>query len=191
MAASVSSVHIRFPLWSTKDCSSSRRRSPFLSLSPRTLDPKTLKSSHALTKTHLLLLPRKVGGFGTRNPRSVAVRCEASNDGRVSFYFFFSFPAFALRTIFCSFFFYFLEWVSIFFSWMHLGISMIWVRISIHFGRSMRQDSDESTRRLGRFKSVHFTIVCSNRTLNWQVIMDKSTVDITPVLVSFKLMSKW
>lgn len=115
MAASVSSVHIRFPLWSTKDCSSSSRRSPFLSLSPRTLDPKTLKSSHALTKTHLLLLQRNVGGFGTRNPRSVVVRCEASNDARVSFYFFFSFPAFALRTIFYSFFFFFFKNEFLFF----------------------------------------------------------------------------
>lgn len=93
MAFATYAINIPSPLWSSKDSrSSSKRRitrSPFLSLNPRTLGPNALKSSSlALNKPHLLLLPRRVEGLGTRNSRSVVVRCEASNDGGTGRVFF-------------------------------------------------------------------------------------------------------
>lgn len=122
MASATYAINIASPLWSSKDCSSSKRRitrSPFLSLKPKTLDPNALKpSSLALNKTHLLLLPRRVEGLGTRNSRSVVVRCEASNDGgtgRVFFQFWiFLFSLFVL----------FGWWVSMF--WVGISISVGW-----------------------------------------------------------------
>ncbi|RWR77248.1 ClpA/B family [Cinnamomum micranthum f. kanehirae] len=75
MASATYAINIRSPLWSSKDCSSSKRRitrSTFISLNPKTLNPNTVKScSLALNKTHLLLLPRRVEGLGTR--RSVVI----------------------------------------------------------------------------------------------------------------------
>ncbi|KAJ8640439.1 hypothetical protein MRB53_017133 [Persea americana] len=80
MAAATSGIHIRFPLWSTTcGTTTTSRRSPFLF----SVGLKTLKSSHAMTQTHLSL-SRKVGLFGNRNSRSVVVRCEAPKDGTLS-----------------------------------------------------------------------------------------------------------
>lgn len=103
MAAATSGIHIHFPLWSTNY---GRRRSPFLlsphfSLGPKTLDLKTLKSSHATTKSHISI-SRKTGRLGNRNSRSVVVRCEATKGGTViPIYFSYSHPR--------------ISWISLFF----------------------------------------------------------------------------